>query len=164
MNEHSIPSTTRVGLKYGFYIIMAYIIISLLFGEFVETIFLFIFTASISFGMLEFRRGNHDSMTYLQGFNLGMIVSTIFGIGLASLKALDVYVAAPAEIAKEKEKMMKNMQAIYNFSDKDLEIQKATYDFMFTPTGAFTQNLLAIMIIGLIVTLIMGLFMRRRAS
>jgi|GEM_PF-3347064 len=185
----NVPSTTRVGLKYGIYVLLGYIIADIvmymLFKDADESQFfsrlknktilyillkdpsellnLIIFSAGISYGMLEFRRGNKDNMTYLQGLNLGLIVSAVFGICISFIQAFEFALKSPEMVQKLKKAAITNLEVL-NYTAQQIEQSKFMLDFRHTPTGVFAIMLLNSMLIGCVITLLMGLFMRQKVT
>ncbi len=158
-------STTRTGLKYGFYTAVACLVVgiafSLLFRAAGESgMNIFILCIGIAYGMLEFRRAQGDHATYLQCFNLGMIVSVISGLFLGVLSSISAYLLSPSDLGKIKAMYLDQFE-IQRYSEKEIESMKPILDFMFSPTGAFLGTVIVWCFLGLIVTAVSSLFMRR---
>lgn len=158
-------STTRTALKYGFYTAVACIVVGIMFsllfnaqGESGMTIF--ILCIGITYGMLDFRRANADRMTYMQCFNLGMIVSVVSGLCLGLLSAISISLLSAKDLAKVKDMYLHQFE-VQGLAERELEAMKPMLDFVFSPTGAFIGTTLVWAFLGLIVTLVSGLFMRR---
>ena len=165
----NIPSTTRVALKYGLFTAAAYLVLGIFAGvlagmsDLLVLINLIVFSAGISYGMLEFRRANDDTMSYLQGLNIGMIISTIAGLCLGVLSAASIALTDPKYISQAKEIMLKNFKA-QDYTEESLKGAKMMLHFIFTPTGSFIMTLFAWVLVGTIITLLMSFFMRQNAS
>lgn len=163
----NIPSTTRVGLKYGFYTIIAYLLVNIVLSQAVPVggiafmLNLVVFSASISYGMLEFRRGNDDTMTYLQGLNLGLIVSALSGLFLGLLGAITLSVMSSKDLQTMKDLYLKNLEA-QGYAAQQLKEMKPMLEIMYSPTGAFVGSLFSWLFLGVLITLLMGLFMRQK--
>ena len=164
--QNESPSTTRVGLKYGFYTAIACLVVGIMFSLVLQGgdsgLNIFILSAGVAYGMLEFRRGNYDVLSYGQAFNLGMIVSVVSGLCLGLLSAISAFLLTQKELAKVKDMYMHQLET-QGYGEKELEAVKPMLNFFFSPTGAFLGTVFVWALLGLVITALLGLFMRRKA-
>jgi hypothetical protein len=165
-NQNTPLSTTRVGLKYGFFTAIATLVIGLVFallfrsgGESGFTIF--IFAIGIVYGMLEFRRANEGLLSYLQAFNLGMIVSVMSGLCIGLMSALSIAFVPAKDLAKIKDMYLQQFE-MQGYSDTQLEAMKPMVNFMFSTSGAFMGTLIGWTFLGFLMTVLIGVFMQRK--
>lgn len=163
--QNDSPSTTRVGLKYGFYTALACLAIGIIFSLILQvgesSLNIFILSAGIAYGMLEFRRGNYDILSYGQAFNLGMIVSVVSGLCLGILSSISAFLLTEKDLAKIKDMYMHQLE-MQGYGEKELEAVKPMIAFVFSPTGAFLGTVFVWTFLGLLITALLGLFMRRQ--
>ncbi len=162
------PSTTSVGLKYGLYTLFAYLLVNIMLTQAIPAggmafmLNLIVFSAGISYGMLEFRRGNSDIMTYLQGLNLGLVISAISGLFLAVLGAVTMSFVPEKELKMMKDVYLKNLESFGNYSAEQMKEVQSMANFMYSPTGAFVSMMFGWLLLGTIITLLLSLFMRQK--
>jgi Protein of unknown function (DUF4199) len=162
------PTTTKVGLKYGVFTAVALLLVSFVAGLLLPGdsagvfLTLFVFFAGIAYGMIEFRRNNDNSMTFGQGFGLGMLVSAIVGLIHGTIAWLTLFMMGAKAIDEQKQKALVQLEKYY--SDEEIEKAKPMLEWMFSPGFMFFLSVIGFLFLGLIVTLFASMIFRREKS
>jgi len=161
-------STTRVGLKYGIFTGLAFIIYEALIYSLrldddllINMLSLVISVAGIVYGIREFMRFNEGFMRFGQGLGIGMLASAISGIIDGFFRLIYFKYLNPSLIEDLKSQFLKQLE---KSKMKDEELDMAEKMLVYLPEFIFVGTILGALVLGLILSLIITAIMQKERS
>lgn len=174
LQVNETPSTARIAMRYGLYFGLGSIIYSLILYilsmefSFLAWLGFLIIIVGLVLAMKEFRKENKDSMTFGQGFGLGMQMLVIIALFASIFRVTYAFYIDPTSRDRE---LKYTMETTENFSRKfnvpdseiDKQLEKLEEDFEHTGPGkVFLTTLLVNMASGTIIVLIVAAVLKKR--
>ncbi len=157
---------SRASIKFGLILGLAqvaFFIITVLLGieqdNPISYISYAIIIGLLIYALLEVRRVN-ESLTYGEAVGIGSLTSGIGGAISGLVSAVYIWLD-PSYLEKIKEKAMEKIYENPDMTDEALEMTEKMMDFSFSPGAIFFYAVFGTLILGLIVSLILGLILKR---
>lgn len=121
-----------------------------------------LFVSMIVWAMSQFRRANGGYMRYGQGLTLGILISIFGGVLVSGNEVFQAHVINPSLIDEAVIKTMVTVEEQNpNLTDEQLEFMESFARWVFKPVPLFVSVLVSLVIVGLLISLVLAIFMRR---
>lgn len=161
-------STTRTGLKYGVYTGIASLLYSgilqvarLSEDQFLSSLSTVIMIAGIFYAIREYKQLNDGYISFGQCVGAGSVVSGIAGIISSTFVVIYMRFIEPNAIAEMLKQQRIALEKDGRFDDEQIEQTMTMMGSIMTPEILFVFGFLFTLILGVILSMILGAFMKK---